>query len=143
MVDEISGKVMILRKYMCLILLSCTLALKLSGQDRIPFYEDYIKDSNLEGFLDKAEEFLDKSADSPEAPRVTMDYLMVGKASSQSEVVEKATSLLLFRYPKSLPGLQFISSFDLGSPRLINLLISKADQADLKNKEFAVSRGPP
>ena len=40
-------------------------------------------------------------------------------------------------------SLQFISSFDQGSPRMINLLKIKADQGNLGSKDFAVSYCEP
>ena len=107
--------------------------------DRIPFYEDYLQESDLNGFLEEAANFLANSPESPLAPRIAMDYLMAGKAANLPEVVDKATDLLLFKYPQSLPSLQFISSFDSGSPRLSGLLVKKANQGDLGSKEFAVT----
>ena len=109
------------------------------AEERIPFYEDFLKESDLKGFIEEAESFLQESPDAMEAPRVAMDLLMVGKAANQPKVVDQATDFLLFRVPKSLPSLQFISSFDQGSPRMINLLKIKADQGDLGSKDFAVS----
>jgi hypothetical protein len=107
--------------------------------NRIPFYEDYLQESDLNGFLEEAANFLANSPESPLAPRIAMDYLMAGKAANLPEVVDKATDLLLFKYPQSLPSLQFISSFDSGSPRLSGLLVKKANQGDLGSKEFAVT----
>ena len=109
------------------------------AEDRIPFYEDYLQKADALGFLENAEAFLEQSPDALEAPRVAMDLMMVGKAANQAKAVSKATDLLLFRYPKSLPSLQFVSSFDQGSPRLVNLLKLKADQGNLEQKEFAIS----
>ena len=107
--------------------------------DRIPFYEDYLQESDLNGFLEEAADFLANSPESPLAPRVAMDYMMAGKAANLPKVVDKATDLLLLKYPQSLPSLQFISSFDNGSPRLTGLLIKKADKGNLGSKEFAVT----
>ena len=109
------------------------------AESRIPFYEDYLQKADALGFLENAEAFLEQSPDAIEAPRVAMDLMMVGKAANQAKAVGKATDLLLFRYPKSLPSLQFVSSFDRGSPRLVNLLKLKADQGNLEQKEFAIS----
>ena len=109
------------------------------AEDRIPFYEDYLQKADALGFLENAEAFLEQSPDALEAPRVAMDLMMVGKAANQAKAVSRATDLLLFRYPKSLPSLQFVSSFDQGSPRLVNLLKLKADQGNLEQKEFAIS----
>ena len=55
------------------------------------------------------------------------------------ESVKFATDLLLFKYTKSLPSLNFISSFISGSPRLIELLKAKAEEGDLASKEFAAA----
>ncbi len=109
------------------------------AENRIPFYEDYLQKGDALGFLENAEAFLEQSPDALEAPRVAMDLMMVGKAANQAKAVYKATDLLLFRYPKSLPSLQFVSSYDQGSPRLVKLLILKADQGNLEQKEFAIS----
>lgn len=109
------------------------------AEERIPFYEDYLQEADALGFLENAEAFLEQSPDALEAPRVAMDLMMVGKAANQAKAVSRATDLLLFRYPKSLPSLQFVSSFDQGSPRLVNLLKLKADQGNLEQKEFAIS----
>ena len=127
-------------KNLCYLLVSC-FGFNLSGYsaDRIPFYEDYLQESDLIGFLEDAKHFLATSPDSPQAPRIAMDYMMVGKASNQPKVVDEATDLLLYKYPQSLPSLQFISSFDIGSPRLTGLLQTKAEQGDLGSKDFAVT----
>ena len=108
------------------------------AEERIPFYEDFLKESDLRGFIEEAESFLQESPDAMEAPRVAMDLLMVGKAANQPKVVDQATDFTV-PCPQSLPSLQFISSFDQGSPRMINLLKIKADQGDLGSKDFAVS----
>ncbi len=127
-------------KNLCYLLLS-SFGFTLSGYsaERIPFYEDYLQESDLVGFLEEAKDFLATSPESPLAPRIAMDYMMVGKATNQPEVVDEATDLLLFKYPKSLPSLQFISSFDNGSPRLTGLLNMKAEQGELGSKDFAVT----
>ena len=109
------------------------------AESRIPFYEDYLQKADTLGYLENAEAFLEQSPDALEAPRVAMDLMIVGKAANQAKAVSRATDLLLFRYPKSLPSLQFVSSFDQGSPRLVNLLKLKADQGNLEQKEFAIS----
>ena len=113
----------------------------LLGEDKgkFPFYEDYLKDSDFSGFLKVAKEFLKQNPTSPEAPRLAYDFMMVGKAASDIESVKYATNLLLFKYTQSLPSLNFISSFDRGSPRLIELLKAKADQGELSSKDFAVA----
>ena len=92
------------------------------AEERIPFYEDYLQKADALGFLENAEAFLEQSPDALEAPRVAMDLMMVGKAANQAKAVSRATDLLLFRYPKSLPSLQFVSSFDQGSSRLMETL---------------------
>ena len=109
------------------------------AEDRIPFYEDYLQNADALGFLENAEAYLIRSPEALEAPRVAMDLMMVGKAANQAKAVSRATDLLLFRYPKSLPTLQFLSSFEKGSPRLVNLLKLKAEQGNLEQKEFAIS----
>ncbi len=106
-------------------------------QRNFPLYEDYLKDSDFSGYLRTAREFLEKNSDVPEAPRLAYDFMMVGKAASDVESVKFATNLLLFKYTKSLPSLNFFSSFDRGSPRLIELLKAKAEQGDLASKDFA------
>ena len=113
----------------------------LLGEDKgkFPFYEDYLKDSDFSGFLKVAIEFLKQNPTSPEAPRLAYDFMMVGKAASDIESVKYATNLLLFKYTQSLPSLNFISSFDRGSPRLIELLKAKADQGELSSRDFAVA----
>jgi hypothetical protein len=65
--------------------------------------------------------------------------MIVGKAANDVDAIKKATSLLLFSYPKSLPSVNFISSFERGSPRFTELLKAKVDEGDLKEKDFAVS----
>ena len=113
----------------------------LLGEDKgkFPFYEDYLKDSDFSGFLKVAKEFLKQNPTSPEAPRLAYDFMMVGKAASDIESVKYATNLLLFKYTQSLPSLNFISSFDRGSPRLIELLKAKAEQGNLASKDFATA----
>ena len=108
-------------------------------QTEFPFYEDYLKDSDFRGFIEEANEYIADKPDSPEAPRLAYDLMMVGKAASDAQTVRKATSLLLFNYTKSLPTLNFISSFEKGSTRLTELLKSKIEEADLGSKDFAVS----
>ena len=108
-------------------------------KDRIPFYEDYLKDSNFEGFLVDARKFLEENPDAIEAPRLAQDYLMTAKASRDIEAISFATSQLLFRYINSLPTMHFISSFEKGSNTLTELLISKADTGNLQSKDFAVA----
>lgn len=106
--------------------------------DRIPFYEDFLKDSNLKGFLKEARKFLETKPEAIESPRLSMDYLMAAKAARDIEAISFATSQLLFRYSNSLPTLHFISSFEKGSNTLTELLIAKADTGNLESKEFAV-----
>ena len=108
-------------------------------KDRIPFYEDYLKDSNFEGFLVDARKFLEENPNAIEAPRLAQDYLMTAKASRDIEAISFATSQLLFRYINSLPTMHFISSFERGSNTLTELLISKADTGNLQSKDFAVA----
>ena len=110
-----------------------------SAKDRIPFYEDFLKESDFDGFLETAREFIDTNPDAIETPRLCLDYLMVAKAAQDLNAIDHASSLLLFTYPKSLPALHFISSFDRGSPRLIELLKAKAQNGDLGNKAFAIA----
>ena len=45
---------------------------------------------------------------------------------------QTATSLLLFKYPNSLPTLHYLSSFEPGSERLIEILKDKAEKGDLE-----------
>lgn len=110
-----------------------------SAEDRIPFYEDYLKDSDFEGFLTSTRAFLDANPDAVENPRLSLDYLMVAKAARDLNSIDHATSLLLFTYPNSLPALHFISSFERGSPKLIQLLKGKARNGDLSSQAFANS----
>ena len=109
------------------------------NSDRIPFYEDYLKDSDLEGFLEVARKFLEEKPEAVEAPRLTMDYLMAAKAARDIEAIGFATTRLLFNYANSLPTLHFISSFEKGSKTLTELLIAKANSGNLQDKEFAVA----
>ena len=108
-------------------------------KSEFPFYEEYLKESNFRGFIEDTKNYLEKYPDAPQAPRLAYDMMMVGKAASDVNAVKKATSLLLFKHTKSLPTLNLISSFEKGSKRLTDLLKSKADEADLASKEFAVS----
>ena len=64
---------------------------------------------------------------------------MVAKAARDLNSIDHATSLLLFTYPNSLPALHFISSFERGSPKLIQLLKGKARNGDLSSQAFANS----
>ncbi|MDA7757680.1 hypothetical protein N8920_07245, partial [Opitutales bacterium] len=77
-----------------------------------PFYEEYLKDSNFRDYLKEARNYLESNPEAPNAPRLAYDLMMVGKAASDIKSVKYATSLLLFKYTKSLPSLNFISSFD-------------------------------
>ena len=107
--------------------------------DRIPFYEDYFKDSDLKGYLEVARKYLEDNPEAVEAPRVSMDYLMAAKAARDIEAIGFATTQLLFNYVNSLPTLHFISSFEKGSKTLTQLLIAKANYGNLQSKEFAVA----
>ncbi len=107
--------------------------------DRIPFYEDYFKDSDIKGFLEVARKYLEDKPEAVEAPRVSMDYLMAAKAARDIEAIGFATTRLLFNYVNSLPTLHFISSFEKGSKTLTELLIAKANYGNLQSKEFAVA----
>ena len=115
------------------------LSFSASGENRIPFYEDFLKESDFDGFLETAREFIDTNPDAIETPRLCLDYLMVAKAAQDLNAIDHASTLLLFTYPKSLPALHFISSFDRGSPKLTELLKGKAQNGDLGNKAFATS----
>ena len=108
-------------------------------QTEFPFYEDYLKDSDFRGFIDKAKEYIANNPDAPEAPRLAYDLMMVGKAANNVNAVKHSTSLLLFKYTQSLPTLNFLSSFEKGSKRLVDLLIAKVDEGKLESKDFAVS----
>ena len=110
-----------------------------SAEDRIPFYEDYLKESDFNGFLETSRKFLETNPDAIEAPRLAMDHLMAAKAAQDLNAIDRATSLLLFTYPKSLPSLHFISSFERGSPRLIELLKAKARSGNLSDPKFAIA----
>jgi len=107
------------------------------AQDRIPFYEDYFRKSDLNGFLRQAKIFLEKKPEAPEAPRLAMDYLMAGKAARNIEAVNRATGYLLFKYQNSLPTLHLLSSFEKGSDKLKTILKTQAEIADLSDKQFA------
>lgn len=111
----------------------------IAQQDRIPFYEDYFKKSDLNGFLRTAKKFLEDKPEAVESPRVAMDFLMAAKVARDSKAVNEAIGYLLFRYSSSLPTLHFLSSFEKGSEKLTELLKAQADSADLGSKEFAVS----
>jgi len=104
-----------------------------------PYYEEYLQKSDFRGFINDAKEYLDKNQESTLAPRLAHDLMIVGKAANDVDAIKKATSLLLFTYPKSLPSVNFISSFERGSPRFTELLKAKVDEGDLKEKDFAVS----
>ena len=104
-----------------------------------PYYEDYLQKSDFRGFINDAKEFLSNNQQSTLAPRLAYDLMIVGKAANDVDAIKKATSLLLFSYPKSLPSVNFISSFERGSPRFTELLKAKVDEGDLKEKDFAVS----
>ena len=108
-------------------------------EDRIPFYEDYLKKSDINGFIRQARQFLEEKPDAIEAPRLAMDYLMAAKATRNSEAVEKATGYLLFRYPNSLPTLHLLSSFEKGSEKLRSIIKTQAGLGNLEDKKFAVS----
>ena len=109
------------------------------AQDRIPFYEDYFRKSDLNGFLRQAKIFLEEKPEAPEAPRVAMDYLMAGKAARNIEAVNRATGYLLFKYQNSLPTLHLLSSFEKGSDKLKTILKTQAELADLSDKQFAAA----
>jgi len=108
-------------------------------EDRIPFYEDYLKKSDINGFIRKARQFLEEKPDAVEAPRLAMDYLMAAKAARNSEAAEKATGYLLFRYSNSLPTLHLLSSFEKGSEQLRTIIKRQAGLGNLEDKEFAVA----
>ena len=108
-------------------------------EDRIPFYEDYLKKSDINGFIRQARQFLEEKPDAVEAPRLAMDYLMAAKAARNSEGVEKATGYLLFRYSNSLPTLHLLSSFEKGSEKLRDIIKIQAGLGNLEDKKFAVS----
>ena len=122
-----------------IIIFLITLVFAKAEENRIPFYEDYLKESNADGFLKEARKFLEDNPNAVEAPRLAFDYLMVAKASREIEDLNNATSKLLFNYPQSLPTMHFISSFEKESKVLTELLVAKAALGDLKSKDFAVS----
>ena len=109
------------------------------SDDRIPYYEDYIENGNLDEYIRKANQFLDEKADAPEAPRLALDLLMMGKAAEEMSAVVRGTDLLLFDYLGSLPSLHFLSTFDPGSRRLSELLKAKANEGDLSSQKFSKS----
>lgn len=124
----------------CFFISLSVFSLTLTGKEnRIPFYEDYLKSSDLSGFLEVAKKFLVENPDSIEAPRVSHDYLIVAKANRDIEGINFATSLLLFKYGNSIPALHFITSFEKDSKTLTKLLIGKANFGNLESKEFAIS----
>jgi hypothetical protein len=108
-------------------------------EDRIPFYEDYLKKSDINGFIRQARQFLEEKPEAIEAPRLAMDYLMAAKIARNSEAVEKAIGYLLFRYPNSLPSLHMLSSFEKGSDKLRNILKTQSELGNLGDKGFAVA----
>ncbi len=110
-----------------------------ANEDRIPFYEDFLKKSKSDDFLAEAKKFLEEKPDAMEAPRLTFDYLMVAKVSREAEAINDATSKLLFKYPQSLPTLHFISSFDKDSKVLSNIFIHKATFGNLASEEFSAA----
>lgn len=109
----------------------------MAQEERIPFYEDYLKKSDINGFIRKAHQFLEEKPETVEAPRLAMDYLMAAKAVRNSEAVEKATGYLLFRYPNSLPTLHLLSSFEKGSEKLREIIKRQARLGNLSDKKFA------
>jgi hypothetical protein len=112
----------------------------LSGEDKpIPRYEEYLKESDLTGFLRDSKSYLKKYPEAIESPRLVLDYLMVAKAARDLSSINDATSKLLFNYPRSLPSLHFISSFVNNPKAFTDLLVSKANQGKLESKEFAVA----
>ena len=62
---------------------------------------------------------------------------MASQIAKDSDAYQTATSLLLFKYPNSLPTLHYLSSFEPGSERLIEILKDKAEKGDLRDKGFA------
>jgi len=112
----------------------------LSGEDKpIPRYEEYLKESDLTGFLRDSKSYLKKYPEAIESPRLVLDYLMVAKAARDLSSINDATSKLLFNYPRSLPSLHCISSFVNNPKAFTDLLVSKANQGKLESKEFAVA----
>lgn len=112
----------------------------LSGEDKsIPRYEEYLKDSDLIGFLRDSKSYLKKYPEAIESPRLVLDYLMVAKVGRDINSINDATSKLLFNYPRSLPTLHFVSSFADNPKAFTALLVSKANQGKLESKEFAVA----
>ena len=109
------------------------------SENRIPFYEDYLKKGDLNGFLKVAERFLSENPDSVEAPRLAFDFLLVAKAAQDIDAIDFATSRLLFNFPNSLPTVHLLSSFDKRSPALLKLLKGKVDASDMENNEFAIN----
>ena len=108
------------------------------SENRIPFYEDYLKKGDLNGFLKVAERFLRENPDSVEGPRLAFDFLLVAKAAQDIDAIDFATSRLLFNFPNSLPTVHLLSSFDKRSPALLKLLKGKVDASDMENHEFAI-----
>ena len=112
----------------------------LSGDDKpIPRYEEYLKDTDLTGFLRDSKSYLKKYPEALESPRLVLDYLMVAKVGRDINSINDATSKLLFNYPRSLPTLYFISSYANNPKAFTALLVSKANQGKLESKEFAVA----
>ena len=75
------------------------------AEERIPFYEDYIEDGNLQEYLKLANQYLDEKPNSNEAPRLALDLMMMGKAAEDFNSVVRGTDLLLFDYLGTLPSL--------------------------------------
>ena len=105
----------------------------------IPRYEEYLKKTDLIGFLKEAKVYLKKYPASIEAPRLALDYLMVAKAARDFNSVNEATTMLLFNYSRSLPCLYFVSSFDKNPKAFTDLLVAKANTGNLASKEYAVA----
>ncbi len=147
MVDprDLVGKKLILqmtnKTFLSFILLCASAySILLSAQtttDRIPFYEDFVEDGNLNDYLKLANQFLDENSDAPEAPRVALDLLMMGKAAEDLKSVIRGTDLLLFDYLGSLPSLHFLSTFEPRSKRLTELLKVKTEEANLNDADFS------
>lgn len=126
------GRILLIFSFLQILLLG-------DSENRIPFYEDYLKKGDLNGFLKVAERFLRENPDSVEGPRLAFDFLLVAKAAQDINAIDFATSLLLFNFPNSLPTVHLLSSFDKRSPALLKLLKDKVDASDMENNEFAMN----
>jgi tetratricopeptide (TPR) repeat protein len=90
-----------------------------------PVMEQYVAAGNLSAFLRDASRFLDVHYDSPFAPRVALDVLVLGVINNDTVTVQRAQAMLVMDYAQTPQGTFALTTFaDAGEYRqFLSLLL--------------------